>query len=960
MLLRESIRLALLGAMLSAPLVWMTGCDDGGDPPPPEMDAGEGGNGGQPFGGVGGGQPFGGMGGVGGGGGEGGVGGAGGAVDMGPACDCPGNQTCDDAGACIESPDGCSEDIDCLEGRICEAGACADGCGGPEDCADPAAPLCFDGRCGDCADDDDCFGAATCVDNRCTAPDNCTASRECGAGQVCVEDDCTPGFNCAEMGCPEGFTCGDDGECRALPAGERCDDSAVCPLGEVCAGMPTICQPCFENEHCPGAQTCARDAAGNRCVEPVECADNADCLGNRSCEGGRCAAPRCDDDALTADNATAETAAVIDGDRSYPSLVNCGAEWIEFNLPENTIATVALRQLSRDADLRIEAFAANGVSLAQSDSNRPTESVVVGPFASARPVRLFIEQVDAPTVVEYRLDITFQGRADRCLDDAAEAGLGDDDAASARLIRGPQGGAFMPVSGRLCPADEDWMCFHMQARERLTINVEVTGPGTVTGRLLRDGDEEDDSTWTSEGGEPIVLPGAAGVVYCLALTADEPVAYVPRLQAVSPGVVTMCRNAEPVGLDGDNRLSETGRLSSDEDDDATSPSCAADRADAGEDAFNINIPESSLLIARLRGTAAGSLGDPVLSLRGDCESAETELACATGWFDPGAPALIEPNPAELRVPVQAGDYTIILDGIDPGNRAQYALEVSTRRLAARPDNDGCGDAEPIELAANGRTRLLANLDQARDDAAGCLGRGAPDVVYSLSLDAPARVRADVAAQGNEFAVGAYLVQRCGDPMPTACGFGFDEQVPAGEWLLVVDGASDNSRGRIEVDLLVEAFDEAPANNTCDTAVALQSEVAVEGDTRGAGDDVSLVDGNRCTGHDSRGGDLAYVADLQAGERYFVQAVPEGGWDLSLIVAEDCARADDTCVAGSDGALTESVVFTAAASGDHYIIVDGSAGEGGPFSLRYGPAECGRDADCPDDGRCGPDFTCVNE
>jgi hypothetical protein len=436
------------------------------------------------------------------------------------------------------------------------------------------------------------------------------------------------------------------------------------------------------------------------------------------------------------------------------------------------------------------------------------------------------------------------------------------------------------------------------------------------------------------------------------------VGYTPRLQAVSPGVVELCRDAEPVGLDGDNMLVETGRLN-DDDEDFASPSCAVDRADSGESAFNINIPSSSLLVARLRGTAQGSLGDPVLSLRSDCESAETELACATGWYDPGAPALIEPNPAELRVPVQAGDYTIILDGIGPGNRPDYELEVSTRRLAARPDNDACADAEPVNLGDNGRARLLVNLDQARDDVSGCLGRGAPDVVYSLTLDAPARVRADVAAQGNEFAVGAYLVQRCGDPMPTACGYGFDEQVPAGEWLLVVDGASANSRGRVEVDLLVEAFDENPANDTCDAAIALQPGAVVEGDTRGAGDDVSLAANNRCTGYDSRGGDLAYVADLQAGQRYFVQAVPEGGWDLSLIVAEDCDRADDTCVAGSDGALTESVVFTAAVGGDHFIVVDGSAGEGGPFSLRYGPAECGRNEDC-DPGRCGPDFTCVNE
>ena len=264
-------------------------------------------------------------------------------------------------------------------------------------------------------------------------------------------------------------------------------------------------------------------------------------------------------------------------------------------------------------------------------------------------------------------------------------------------------------------------------------------------------------------------------------------------------MVRLCRGAGPIAVNG---APTSGQLA-DDDEDELSPSCALDRADAGEAVYLLAIEEPSLLIARARGTADGSLGDPVLSLRGDCESANSELGCATGWYDPGAPALIEPNPAELRVAVQPGPYALIVDGAGPGNRPRFQLEVITRRLSPRPGNDSCDSPEPIVLT-DGSARVRVNLDQAQDDTASCLGRGAPDVVYALSLDSPARVRADVAAQGDEFAVGAYLVQRCGDPMPVACGFGFDEIVPAGEWLLVVDGSSSNSRGSVELDVEVEA------------------------------------------------------------------------------------------------------------------------------------------------------------
>ncbi|MCB9547110.1 MAG: hypothetical protein H6706_14855 [Myxococcales bacterium] len=902
---------------------------------------------------------------------RGGGGGAGGSpfdmeVDQGPdaavACDpaCAGNQICE-AGACAENPGGCGDDVDCIgASRICVESACADGCAVPDDCAqDAAGPLCVAGRCGQCRGDDDCPGASTCRDRACVPPDRCTSSLECGGAFVCDDGECTGGFSCnvEDFACPDGYDCGDDGQCRPLAGGQNCESSDQCPVGEVCrASRPRYCGACQTDEDCPGAQTCEAGAQGNRCADAAECAGDDDCVGNRICEAGTCTQPSCNDDDF-AGNGTQETAAPLPGDQVYRGLVSCETDWFQVNLPANTVATIVMRQRDREADLTLVAFASNGTELGRSATNRLTEAVVVGPFGSERPVLIEVFQVDALAVAAYDLEISFAERGSFCPDDPFEAGAGDDTEASARYVRGPNDVAFAPVAGRACPGDADWVCFDLQNRERVTISAQVNGGGALLGELFRDGESLAEGRWTSDEREDIAnIQGARGT-YCLRLSAEgDAVGYSLELQAVSPEVLTLCRSAEPVRLSADGTGTDNGQL---EDTDVMSPSCAAARADGGEAVYTVDVAAPSLLVARATGLGRGTLGDPVISLRGSCESANSELACSTGVREPADPGLASPNPAELRAAVEPGTYTLVVDGFAAGDRPDFRLDVEARRLAARPGNDGCDEPRALDFDAAGSARVSVNLDQARDDVAGCLGAGAPDATFLLSLDRPSRVRVDAAAQGDTFAVGAYLVARCGDAVaPVACGFGFDQEVPAGDWILVVDGADANSRGRVEVSVQRDVFAPAPANDTCGGAEPLRAGVTIEADTRGAADDYGLVAGNRCTGFDSRGGDLAYALDLQAGERVFVQAEPIGGWDLSLYVVTDCGQLDPTCVSGHDGALTESVVFTPRAGGRHFVVVDGSNGEAGAFRLRYGPAACGRDADCPNGGRCGPDFTCL--
>jgi hypothetical protein len=157
----------------------------------------------------------------------------------------------------------------------------------------------------------------------------------------------------------------------------------------------------------------------------------------------------------------------------------------------------------------------------------------------------------------------------------------------------------------------------------------------------------------------------------------------------------------------------------------------------------------------------------------------------------------------------------------------------------------------------------------------------------------------------------------------------------------VEGIGPQARGRVQGQVLVEPVPAAPANDTCAGAQILDRAGGVlQANTSGARDDAQLPDANQCTGHATIGsGDVVYRLTLEPRRTYFVEAVPERGWDLSLFVVDDCAMPNASCRIGQDGALTERVEFASGAVEETVtIIVDGAGGESGPFELRWGPLD----------------------
>jgi|GEM_PF-1557943 len=900
-------------------------------------------------------------------------------------------------------PATCARDEECFAGRICATGACAAAeCQTSEGC--PAErPSCFGpegdepgqrrGRCGSCATDVDCYGAATCVPfegaasadgeaagGLCALEGACEGTLECppasrlvvrgdalGAAtsdggqvsQVCVDRRdtnrdpvCDAAFDCREGDeCPEGLSCLPSGQCGAAPLGAGCEERAQCGFGDVCR-RDGVCGPCDVDSECARNQVCA----AGRCAEvPGACTGDGECLDGRRCVLGECAAPECAEDALGAHPTLAE-ALDVDGDRVYRGLVSCVDDFFRFTLPPGTSALVAVRQRDRGANLGVQVLDAEGREVGRGVGPAPVEGVRV--LESAAPRALFVRvfQEGPRSTAEYDLELHFAEAGEGvCFDDPFELSGGDDAAETARLVRASAASPFPDVvRGQICPGDLDVLCFEMGRNERLTVKGRVeVGDALITGALLDpQGGEVEGARgqWAPDlNAVDIDLTVQQRGRYCLRLSSDasDPRRlgqgrYALELNAVSPALAGLCGAAERLTLE-QQRGGALGEL---QGDDVLRASCAPD-SDSPERAYSVDATAPSLLVARVSGVSAGTLGAPVLSLRAQCDQSSSELACSARSFDVNNPFITPPNPAVLRAPlnppvdpvtgVAAGRYTLLVDGVVAGERPSFQVDVELRPLAPPPVNDTCERVEALAFVG-GVAVVEASLDQAGADVATC-GEGGPDVVYSFTLAERSFVTIQAASKPAEFPVVVSLSDRCGGA-PVACGFGAEVLLEAGEHHVTLAGVDTHSRGLAELQVSARPAARAPANEVCASAQALAGASGVaQGDTSGARDDYAMSRQNVCTRDNTTGPDVVFSLPVSAGVPVTLTLEPAEGWDAALYLLTACeGSVESSCVAGQDGALTETLRYTPTQTGALYVVVDGASGESGPFSLRWQTGE----------------------
>jgi hypothetical protein len=257
-------------------------------------------------------------------------------------------------------------------------------------------------------------------------------------------------------------------------------------------------------------------------------------------------------------------------------------------------------------------------------------------------------------------------------------------------------------------------------------------------------------------------------------------------------------------------------------------------------------------------SAIGSESQPLtVALRHGCGEAAKEERCQTAqrilyYFH--------------QLP--AGSYVIVVDG-PVGREIDFGMDVAVMPPTPPPPGDSCLDPQPLKLDEPQKISLIGMQD---DTASRCQGRGAPDVVFSLTLDEPHDLSLRVAAD-DESQVTVALQSECGNDLSErVCRPGMPLEsvvhaLPAGKYFLVMDSFSANT---LEVTAKLApptAVTAATANDTCYSAVKIP-------DTGGifAGDTTLMQPDYRVTCRKMSGyaKDAAFSLDLLTGKRVVVR------------------------------------------------------------------------------------------
>jgi Cys-rich repeat protein len=876
--------------------------------------------------------------------GEGGSGGGGGTGGCRSAADCafdPAGPLCDPGrGACVE----CLEDANCPEGETCRNGTCAGGCTGdaecpaetpwcrlatgvcveclgPEhcdagedcranacvpqtiacasdgDCAvDPTRPRCRltgeTGVCVECLDGADCGEAQACIADACVSV-SCTADADCAAvpglprcdleASRCVaclgDGDCAEGERCVERACTVVPGCAVDADCReptrpicdpasgacracagdvecTAPETGRCAPTGAC-LGclgdDDCGGAAPRCSPagacvgCLSSGDCGAGETCT----DGTCIRPVACTGDAGCAGGFVCDRGACVACRTD---AECPRGTCVAGACVD---RAPCVSDAGCA-------RGLCVGGACVACAGDLDCRQGLWCEAGACV---------ERGACGGDAECAAGRACVGGACAPAA---------------CADDRNEPDAGP---STARPYA-----PGLPVSGVLCPNDEDWLALAAGAGSGLEATLIGPPPGATLSLVWYDAAT---GAWRErlayENRVKLrALPAAAAGRYFLRVRSGGAAGGYTVLAVVRPNGGECADALEPNDVRTAARVVPHDVL-------VEGLTLCGD-----DDFFRVDVPAGRKLSA-YAFFPGGDLRLETFTLAGS----RIDGGAATGFLGGGRVATAGPAPAG------GTSYLVRASG---GTTAPAAYSLY---LAAAAD-PACDPAPALIAAGADRGRAAGStLGHAVDRGTAC-GAGGPDATHAIHLDAESGLAA--AVRGGYDARLFLVDATCGENLTCAPAAGGDlaldvARLPPGDYVLVVGGAPGKA-GPYDVVARRLPPADPPANDTCAAAEPLDvatGEATVSGSTRGAGAE-----------HDPACGGLApdvfYRFGLAVPSRVILDLVADR--PVWLGVADPACAADDAC---SPAATVHHLDVTLPA-GDHVIAVGSSTGASAAFQL----------------------------
>lgn len=384
----------------------------------------------------------------------------------------------------------------------------------------------------------------------------------------------------------------------------------------------------------------------------------------------------------------------------------------------------------------------------------------------------------------------------------------------------------------------------------------------------------------------------------------------------------LCENAQLVNLTA-LPVELTGSTVNAGDDDAASCSSGF----GGKDVFfrfTLAAPTD------LRIDTSGSTFDTVLSIRGGSCAEAVEIECNDDFQ--GITSRLDLN----QLP--AGDYTVLLDGFDPGQSGAYVIRFEA---PTAPMNDACGQATGIVPGKTIGSTLGAT--DAPDRRIPGLPSDGPDVFHRFMATAP-QMRLDTL--GSRFDTTLAIYAGCGGALVGSNDdFGGTPQslvdlsglMVGAEYIVQIDGPA-GSAGLYELQLLETQT--PPANNICTNSAAFTPIPSVQvGDTNFAANLSSPTEGG------------------DGPEVFYRVQIPEGG---NLVIETEGSSFDTvvyvrrgTCtgpqVGYNDdflGLKTSRLVFEAMSGDDYFIFVDSKIpAHRGPFRLQLSSSLSPPNDDC---------------